>query len=97
MNSTQKICFAASSGGHFEQLMMLKPLMEKYDSFIVTEKTSYENKTKIKSYYMLQVNRKEALFIPKMCVNFLKAVRVLLMEKPDVVISFLKGNNYKKV
>lgn len=23
-----KICFAASSGGHFEQLMMLKPLME---------------------------------------------------------------------
>jgi len=28
-----KICFAASSGGHYEQLMMLKPLMEKYDSF----------------------------------------------------------------
>ena len=25
-----KICFAASSGGHYEQLMMLKPLMEKY-------------------------------------------------------------------
>lgn len=23
-----KICFAASSGGHYEQLMMLKPLME---------------------------------------------------------------------
>jgi len=29
-----KICFAASSGGHYEQLMMLKPLMEKYDSFL---------------------------------------------------------------
>ena len=27
-----KICFAASSGGHYEQLLMLKPLMEKYDS-----------------------------------------------------------------
>ena len=26
-----KICFAASSGGHYEQLMMLKPLMKKYD------------------------------------------------------------------
>ena len=34
-----KICFAASTGGHFEQLMMLKPLMKKYDSFILTEKT----------------------------------------------------------
>ena len=28
-----KICFAASSGGHYEQLMMLKPLMEEYDRF----------------------------------------------------------------
>lgn len=38
-----KICFAASSGGHFEQLMMLKPLMSRYDSFVVTEKTSYSS------------------------------------------------------
>ena len=36
-----KICFIASTGGHFEQLMMLKPLMDKYESFIVTEKTEY--------------------------------------------------------
>ena len=42
-----KICFAASSGGHFEQLMMLKPLMEKYESFVVTEKTGYEVKTEL--------------------------------------------------
>lgn len=41
-----KICFAASSGGHYEQLMMLKPLMEKYDSFVVTEKTDYNAKAK---------------------------------------------------
>ena len=27
-----KIVFAASSGGHYEQLLMLKPLMEKYES-----------------------------------------------------------------
>ena len=33
-----KIVFAASSGGHLEQLLMLKPLMEKYDSILVTEK-----------------------------------------------------------
>jgi len=41
MSKKVKLCFAASTGGHFEQLMMLKPLMEKYDSFIVTEKTIY--------------------------------------------------------
>ena len=53
-----KICFAASSGGHFEQLMMLKPLMEKYESFVVTEKTGYEVKTPVKCYYLQQVNRR---------------------------------------
>ena len=42
-----KICFAASSGGHYEQLMMLKPLMKKYDSFVITEKTDYARKQKI--------------------------------------------------
>ena len=26
-----KICFAASTGGHFEQLLMLKPLMERFN------------------------------------------------------------------
>ena len=66
---------------------MLKPLMEKYDSFIITEKTSYESKTTVKSHYMLQVNRREALFIPKMCVNFLKAAKIMAVEKPDVVIT----------
>ena len=48
-----KICFAASSGGHYEQLMMLKPLMEKYDSFVITEKTDYSAEAKgEKTYYL---------------------------------------------
>ena len=42
-----KVCFAASSGGHYEQLLMLKPLMEKYDSFIITEKTSYADRKSV--------------------------------------------------
>ena len=35
-----KVCFAASSGGHYEQLLMLKPLMDKYESFVITEETT---------------------------------------------------------
>lgn len=59
-----KICFAASSGGHYEQLMMLKPLMKKYDSFVITEKTDYSAESKgEKTYYMKQVNRREKDFI----------------------------------
>lgn len=82
-----KICFAASSGGHYEQLMMLKSLMEKYNSFVVTEETLY--KTKIedeKMYYLSQVNRKEKSFIPRMIVNVAKSLKIFIVEKPDVVI-----------
>lgn len=82
-----KICFAASSGGHYEQLMMLKPLMDKYDSFVITEKTDYSTKAKgEKTYYMNQVNRREKNFIWQMIVNTLKSIDIYRKEKPDVVI-----------
>ena len=84
----KKICFAASTGGHFEQLMMLKPLMSKYDSIIITEKSQYsvENK-EIKTYYLNQVNRKEKTFLFRMIVNSLKTIKILIIEKPDIIIS----------
>ena len=81
-----KICFAASSGGHFEQLMMLKPLMEKYDSFILTERTKYSSINTGNIYYVNQVNRKELTFIFLMIINTLKSLKIFFKEKPDVVI-----------
>ena len=86
---TLKICFAASTGGHFEQLMMLKPLMKKYDSFILTEKTDYEvkNNNNIKIYKVNQVNRKQKLFVINMFINSIKSCAIFLKEKPDLVIT----------
>lgn len=82
-----KICFAASTGGHYEQLMMLRPLMEKYDSFVLTEETDYETSLKDKkTYYLHQVNRKEKLFIPEMIGNSLRSLGIFVREQPDVVI-----------
>ncbi|WP_252216026.1 PssD/Cps14F family polysaccharide biosynthesis glycosyltransferase [Clostridium sp. VAP41] len=84
----KKICFIASTGGHFEQLMMLKPLMNKYESFIITEKTNYSVvKDKRKVYYLKQVNRSEKSFIPKMISNSMKTLNIFLKEKPDLIIS----------
>ena len=83
----KKVCFAASSGGHYEQLLMLKPLMDKYDSFVITEETAYKSKIKgEKMYYMKQVNRKEKSFIPRMICNTLCSINIYSKEKPDVVI-----------
>ena len=82
-----KICFAASSGGHYEQLMMLKPLMDKYDSFVITEWTEYNAEIKgVKTYYLKQVNRKEQTFFWRMIKNSILSLKIFLKEKPDLVI-----------
>ena len=84
---TKKIGFAASSGGHFEQLMMLKPLMDEYDSFIVTEKTAYKvNSKDIKTYYVLQVNREEKSCFIKLLANAFISLRIVIKERPKAVI-----------
>ena len=82
-----KICFAASTGGHYEQLMMLKPLMEKHNSFILTEKTSYavESKNNV-THYMRQVSRNDFFWIFSLFFNTLKSLYIFMKEKPDVII-----------
>lgn len=83
-----KIIFAASSGGHLEQLLMLKPLMEKYDSVLVTEKTDYSaGKLDVKTYYLKQINRKEIFFIPKLIGNSFRSLRIIIRERPKVMIT----------
>lgn len=83
----KKICFAASSGGHFEQLMMLYPLMKKNKSFIITEKAKYDVNTKnIKTYYLRQTNRNELMLIINLLINLLKSIYIYYKEKPDIII-----------
>lgn len=84
---SKKLCFAASTGGHFEQLMMLKPLMKKYDSFVMTEKTDYNTTLKDeKMYFLHQVNRKDKLLILEMVGNAFLSLGIFIKERPDVVI-----------
>lgn len=84
----KKVCFAASSGGHFEQLSMLKPLMDEYESFVVTEETAYKATIKgEKMYYLHQVNRKEWTMPFWMIVNAFKSLKMVIVERPDVVIT----------
>ena len=83
-----KIIFGASSGGHLEQLMMLKPLMQKYDSVLLTEKTGYNvSIDAVKTYYVRQINRKEILFPIKIISNACKCLHIIIHEKPDVMIT----------
>lgn len=83
----KKICLISSSGGHFEQLLCLKPLSENFNVFFVTEKTKYNKNDKKIKYFVKQVNRKEVLFIPNMIRIFFKSLYIYIKEKPDVIIS----------
>lgn len=83
-----KICLASSSGGHFEQLMCLQPLVEKYGGYIVTEKVKYNIKVgKIPVHYVLSINRTDAMFFLKFLINILKSFLIIVKNKPDYIIS----------
>lgn len=81
-----KLCFMASSGGHFEQIQMMRPLMEKYPSFVMTEKTAYRAEIPgQKTYYLHQVNRMEPISYLWQLGNAFRSLRVFWKEKPDVL------------
>lgn len=87
MEKKIKVCFAASSGGHFEQLMCLEPLMDQYDSFILTEQTEYSvNIKNRKVYYVSQINRKEKGWMKSLIKILIESCEIAWKEKPDVVI-----------
>lgn len=83
--TSPKLCFAASSGGHYEQLMMLKPLMQRYDSFVLTEKTQYKAKAKAKEEDLLcgsdQPQGEETVLL-KLVVNAFHCLGIFIKERP---------------
>lgn len=58
-----KVCLVSSSGGHWEQLQKLKPLVDKYGGFMVTEKTPF---VKGCPYLMMQTDLKDKFMPAKM-------------------------------
>lgn len=85
MKKNPKICFVSSSGGHWEQLQKLKPLADKYEGFFVTEKTQFD--APLASYFMMQTDLKDKLMPFKMLVNSVKALKIWIKEKPDLIIT----------
>jgi len=66
---------------------MLRPLMERYDSFLVTEKTPYAAKLEnVRCHYLLQVNRREWSCVLRLVWNAFLSLRIWLGECPDIVI-----------
>ena len=80
----KKICLASASGGHFEQLNCLKPLLERYDGFVVTERTQFSENA---DYFVTQTGFRDPGWIKDSIRLFFEVRRIWKCERPDVVIS----------
>lgn len=81
-----KICLAASAGGHLTQLLKIADSWKEYDTFFIT--TSSVVKEKLKKYgnvYVTCESNREHPF--KLIKVLMSCFRILLKEKPDVIIS----------
>lgn len=78
------LCLVSSSGGHWDELQKLQPLIDKYQGFYVTEKTKFPENA---DYFMFQTDLKDKLMVPKMIVNSCRAIMIWIKERPDFVIT----------
>lgn len=79
-----KLCLVSSSGGHYEQLRQLKPLLKKYNGFWVTEQTLFEADA---DYFLPSTGSNDKAVLWKMAVMCIKALGIWIKERPDVVIT----------
>ena len=90
-----KILFIASTGGHLEELMQLKPMFDDYDYHIITEKT--KSNISLKDKYPGKVNFlvygsytsfiKSIIYPFKLLYNTLKSFILYLKIRPKYIIS----------
>lgn len=80
----KKVLLISSSGGHFEQLKMLKKLSEKYDCSVVTEKTPVHDKA---DFYVVQTGHKDKLVLFKMIWMLLQELYIFIRVRPDFIIT----------
>lgn len=86
--SNKKICFVASSGGHWEELMCLGDIARKNNSFFVTEAGAQADAFLSENLYALpQINRHEKFFLLHFLKLFISVGKIVINEKPDVVIT----------
>lgn len=87
-----RVIFTSSAGGHFSELCELKELMEKYNSFLISEDhemmQDYKKINQSRSWYM-PAGTKEHLFkfLCHFPINIFKSFKAYLKVRPDVVIA----------
>ena len=91
----KKVLFIASTGGHLEELMQLKPMFENYDYHIITEKTksnlSLKNKFPKRVSYLVYGSYttlgRKIIYPFKLLFNTIKSFFLYLKIRPKYIVS----------
>lgn len=85
-NGLRKICLAASAGGHLSQLLLLQPVWQGHEVVCVSTGQMVQEKLETigKTYIVGECNREHPF---KTFGVLLKCFKIILTERPDVVIS----------
>lgn len=88
----KKVLFIASTGGHLDELMQLKPMFDKYDYHIVTEKTksnlNLKNKFQKKISYLVYGTKDHMSTYPfKLLFNCFKSLFIYIKIRPKYIVS----------
>lgn len=88
----KKVLFIASTGGHLNELMQLKPMFDKYDYHIITEKTkstvSLVNKFGKKINYLVYGTKDKKIVYPfKFVFNCFKSLTLYIKLRPSYIVT----------
>jgi UDP-N-acetylglucosamine:LPS N-acetylglucosamine transferase len=86
-----KVCLTASTGGHLSELEAFADVFARHETFLVTTPSPYSASVMptIRRRYVRRIARNPANLI----VNFFESVRIVLQEKPDVIVSTGAGDS----
>jgi UDP-N-acetylglucosamine:LPS N-acetylglucosamine transferase len=88
----KRVLFISSTGGHLDELMQLKAMFDKYEYYIVTEKTksnlSLKNKFPGKVSLLLYGTKKNKLLYPFiLLLNSLICLYIYIKFRPGYIVS----------
>lgn len=87
----KKVLFISSTGGHLDELLQLKKLFSKYNSYIITEKTkstiSLKNEYQNVNYLVYGTKDHLISYIFKFIYNMIKSLILFIKIRPSVIVT----------
>ena len=87
----KRVLFISSTGGHLSELLQLKPLFEKYNTYLITEKTKstigLKSKYKQVNYLVYGTKDHKFSYFFKFLYNCFKSLVLYIKIRPKVIVT----------